>query len=129
VYELLAVTKKIYVVAEDVFTPTSSADVHDIVVETPAFDISGWINGTHLRPGDEVEVALTVRVAGQEIPWLTTTLVGGADSRLIAFDEFSGGRTTIVGSWIRIQLTQTVSADNFGTSIPIGYQFIVESQQ
>ncbi len=128
-YDLLMVTKKIYVYAEDVFAPASSSDVHDVVVTTPAFDLSGWIDGTQLRPGDELQVELTIRVAGQEIPWLTTTFVGGSDSRLIAFDELSGGRTTIVGSWIRIRLIQTTSADDFDTSISIGYQFIVESQQ
>lgn len=128
-YELLLVTKKIYVYAEDVFAPTSSSEIHDIEVTTPAFDLSGWIDGTQLRPGDELQVELTVRVAGQEIPWLTTVFVGGADTRLITFDELTGGRTTVVGSWIRIRLVQTVSADDFDTPIPIGYQFIVESQQ
>ena len=129
VYELLLVTKKIYVYAEDTFTPTSLSDVHDVIVTTPAFDVSGWIDLTALRPGDEFQVELAIRIAGTERSWLTTTFEGGADSRLIYFDEISGGRTFIVGSWIRIRMTQFVSADDFATILPIGYQFIVQSQR
>ncbi|MFC2083295.1 hypothetical protein ACFLSG_04575 [Candidatus Bipolaricaulota bacterium] len=129
VHELLLVTKKIYVYAEDTFTPTSSSDVHDVIVTTPAFDVSGWIDLTQLRVGDEFQVELTIRIDGTERDWLTTTFQGGPDSRLIYFDEISGGRTFIVGSWIRIRMTQVASADDFGTALPIGYQFIVQSQR
>ncbi len=129
VHELLLVTKKIYVYAEDTFTPTSSSDVHDVIVTTPAFDVSGWIDLTELRSGDEFQVELTIRIDGVERPWLTTTFQGGQDSRLIYFDEISGGRTFIVGSWIRIRMMQLASADDFGTILSIGYQFIVQSQR
>ncbi len=129
VHELLLVTKKIYVYAEDTFTPTSSSDVHDVIVTTPAFDVSGWIDLTQLRSGDKFQVELTIRIDGVERPWLTTLFQGGDDSRLIYFDEISGGRTFIVGSWIRIRMIQLVSADGFDTILPIGYQFIVQSQR
>jgi len=126
---LLLVTKKIYVYAEGTFTATSATDFRDIIVTTPAFDVSGWIDATQLRSGDEIQIELTVRIDGQERHFLTTTFVGGADSRLIYFDELTNGRTFIVGSWIRIRLWQTVSADSFSTAIPVGYQFIVQSQR
>lgn len=129
VHELLLVTKKIYVYAEDTFAPTSNSDVHDVIVTTPAFDVSGWIDLTELRSGDEFQVELAIRIDGVERPWLTTTFQGGQDSRLIYFDEISGGRTFIVGSWIRIRMMQLVSVDNFDTVLPIGYQFIVQSQR
>ncbi|MCK5248253.1 hypothetical protein KAR02_15210, partial [Candidatus Bipolaricaulota bacterium] len=129
VHELLLVTKKIYVYAEDTFTPTSSSDVHDVIVTTPAFDVSGWIDLTQLRSGDEFQVELSIRIDGVERQWLTTTFQGGPDSRLIYFDEISGGRTFIVGSWIRIRMMQLASADDFNTFLPIGYQFIVQSQR
>ncbi|MFC2079426.1 hypothetical protein ACFLSZ_05565, partial [Candidatus Bipolaricaulota bacterium] len=129
VHELLLVTKKIYVYAEDTFTPTSRSDVHDVIVTTPAFDVSGWIDLTQLRSGDEFQVELTIRIDGVDRSWLTTVFQGGPDSRLIYFDEISGGRTFIVGSWIRIRMTQLASADNYGTVLPIGYQFIVQSQR
>jgi len=126
---LLLVTKKIYVYAEGTFEATSSGELRDIIVTTPAFDVSGWLDATQLRTGDEIQVELTVRIDGQDRHFLTTTFVGGADTRLIYFDELTAGRTFIVGSWIRIRITQTVSADEFASTVPVGYQFIVQSQR
>jgi len=127
-YFWLAITKKIYVYAEDTFVPTSTADVHEVHVVTPAFDLSGWVDLSELRPGDEVTVEIRVSVDGKERPFTTTTFAGAQDARLVYFDELTGGRSLIVGDDVRILFRQTASADAFGTAIGIGYQFVVESQ-
>jgi len=128
-WDWLLITKKIYVYAEDTFHPTSRSDVHDVVVETPAFDVSGWVDLWELRPGDSVEIELWIEVDERERHFMTTTFEGGPGTRLVYFDELSGGRPFIVGDRIRITFQQTTSADGYLTVIPIGYQFIVQSQR
>jgi len=127
-YFWLAITKKIYVYAEDTFLATSASDEHEVHVVTPAFDLSGWVDLSELRPSDVVEIEILVNIDGDERHFMTTTFDGDADARLVYFDELTGGRSLIVGDDIKILFRQTASADDYATAVPIGYQFIVESQ-
>jgi len=129
IHNQIAITKKIYVYEEDTFTATSSTDEREVHVVTPAFDLSGWVDLFELRSGDVVEVEILVNIDGDERQFVTTTFDGDADARLICFDELTGGRMLVVGDDIKILFRQTASADDFVTPIPIGYQFVVESQQ
>ena len=125
----LSITKKIYVYAENTFTATSSTDEREVHVVTPAFDLSGWVDLYELRSGDIVEIEIWVNIDDDERHFMTTTFDGDDDARLVYFDELTGGRSLIVGDDIKIIFRQTASADDFATPIPIGYQFVVESQQ
>ena len=127
-YYWLSMTKKIYVYEEDTFTAASSTDEREVRIATAAFDVSGWVDLYELRSGDLVEIELRVDVAGQDRHFMTTTFDGVTDARLIYFDELSGGRSLLVGDLIWIYIRQTASADGYATQIPIGYQFVVESQ-
>jgi hypothetical protein len=117
--------KKIFVYAEDRFAPTSTNQRRTIDVRTAAFDLSGWIDLSDLRPGDVVEVTTSVSVAGRR-----RQLDRHRFDRpmLLPFADIARGLQTISGSDVRIQIRQPLSADNFGSPIELGYQFIVESQ-
>lgn len=124
-----ALTKKIYVYSEGSLAATDSSDSREIVVTTRAFDVSGWIDLTELRGGDDVTVVVEVSVANGPFRTWSTTVFGGVQARgLKYFDEFCDGLQQIVGTNVRITITQTASGDAFATEIPIYYQFIVESQ-
>lgn len=123
----LALTKKIYVYEEGTFSARDGADTREVVIETAAFDVSGWLDLSELRAGDAVTVAVWVRVDGRERRFSSTQFQGGPDSRLLYFREFVG-ESELVGTWIKVMLAQPTSADSFSTAIPIGYQFVVESQ-
>ena len=124
-----ALTKKIYVYSEGSLAAADSSDSREIVVTTRAFDVSGWIDLTELRDGDEATVVVEVSVAHSPFHTWSTTVFSGAQARgLKYFDEFCDGLQQIVGTDVRITITQTASGDAFATQIPIYYQFIVESQ-
>jgi hypothetical protein len=127
-YFWLAITKKIYVYDEGTFEASSATDEHEVHVVTPAFDLSGWVDLFEVRSGDVVEIEILVNVDGDERHFMTTTFDGATDARLVPFDELTGGRRLIVGDDVRILFRQTASADDYATAVPIGYQFIVESQ-
>ena len=124
-----ALTKKIYVYSEGSLAATDSSDSREIVVTTRAFDVSGWIDLTELRDGDEVTVVVEVSVAHGPFHTWSTTVFGGVQARgLKYFNEFADGLPQVVGTDVRIMIAQTASADAYATPIPIYYQFIVESQ-
>ena len=127
--EQLAMTKKIYVYAEGEFAAGARGDSKTIDVTTAAFDLSGWIDLSELRDGDAVTVTVEVSVAGGPFrTWSTTTFSDRQDRGLKYFTDFARGLEQVVGTHVRITLSQTTSADGFATQIPIYYQFIVESQ-
>lgn len=129
VTETLAVTKKIYVYEEGAFVATDGQAVEEIRVRTDAFDLSGWIDLTELRPGDNATVTVEVSVAGGPFRTWSTTIFRGEQTRgLKAFADFADGLEQVVGTDIRILISQTASADTYATAIPIRYQFVVESQ-
>ena len=45
--------KKIYVYAEGTFVLHNAAEVHKIVIKTPAFDVAGWIDLSSMAPGGD----------------------------------------------------------------------------
>jgi hypothetical protein len=117
--------KKIFVYAEDRFAPQNANDLRAIDVRTPAFDLSGWIDVSDLRPGDIVEITTSMTVAGR---------ARRLDQRrfdrpaLLAFSDFARGLQYISGNDARVEISQPASADNFATRVEFGYQFVVESQ-
>jgi hypothetical protein len=118
--------KKIFVYAENVFTAKKQSDSRRIRVQTPAFDLSGWLDLTRLRPGDVVEVQIRVSFAGRRNVLFARTRFD--QPRLVAFGDFAHGREWIPGSDVLIVLRQPSSADNFATPVELAYQFVVESQ-
>ena len=129
VIETLAVTKKIYVYEEGVFVATGRQAVEEIRVRTDAFDLAGWIDLAELRPGDAATVTVEVSVAGGPFrTWSTTTFRDEQARGLKSFADFADGLEQVVGTDIRILISQTSSADAYATAIPIRYQFVVESQ-
>ena len=58
--------KKIYVYAEGTFVLHNAAEVHKIVIKTPAFDVAGWIDLSSMAPGgDEVFTEVHVTFANR----------------------------------------------------------------
>ena len=127
-YYWLAITKKIYVYAEDTFSAVSTSDERVVRIDTAAFDVSGWIDLVELRSGDTAEIEIRVDIAGKDRHFMTTTFDGATDARLVYFDELTGGRPLLVGDLMWVLIRQPTSTDNYATPTPIGYQFVVESQ-
>ncbi len=117
--------KKIYVYAEDKFAPQSKIERKTIEVKTAAFDLSGWIDLSDIRKGDEIEITTFLKIAGKRRRLDRQRFDQPA---LLSFSDFARGLQYISGNDVRIQLRQPTSADNFKTKIDIGYQFVVESQ-
>lgn len=118
--------KKIFVYAENVFAAGQRTDRRRIRIRTPAFDLSGWLDLTRLRPGDVVETQVRVSFAGRRDVLFARTRFDRP--RLAAFAELAGGQQHIPGSNVLIVLRQTASADDYTTPIELAYQFVVESQ-
>jgi hypothetical protein len=118
--------KKIFVYAENVFAPASASERRRIRVRRRAFDLTGWIDLTRMRPGDVFEVDVRVSVAGRkDIPFARTRF---DRPRLVAFADFARGLNYVSGSNVLISLRQLASASQFSQPIEVGYQFVVESQ-
>lgn len=118
--------KKIFVYAENVFAAAERGDRRRIRVRTPAFDLSGWLDLTRLRAGDEAEVQVRVSFAGRRDVLFARTRFD--QPRLVAFAEFARGQQHVPGSNVLIVLRQTASADDYATPVELAYQFVVESQ-
>jgi hypothetical protein len=117
--------KKIFLWAQNTFSPVLATEERVIEVQTPAFDLSGWVDLTNLRAGDEVEILIDVSIAGRPPARFAQTRF--AQPGLKSFAELCRGLNYISGNDVRITLRQPVSADVFATSIELAYQFIVES--
>lgn len=117
--------KKIFVYRRGRFTPTTGRRRRTIRVRTPAFDVSGWLDLTNLRPGDVIEVDVRVSVAGnKDLLYRRTRFDAPA---LLAMSDFAGGNNYLSGDDLSFVIKQTKSADAFATPIDLGYQFVVES--
>ena len=117
--------KRIYVYADNVWFPQSASDSRTIRVQTPAFDLTGWIDFTHARPQDQFQVEIRVNLAHASNVHLNTAgFVGGTLAKLA---DITPGQNYISGNFIDVIIRQTWSADTFATKVPIAYQFIVES--
>jgi hypothetical protein len=119
--------KKIWVYADNVFSPESTADFRIVRVQTEAFDLTGYIDFTHARQQDQFQVEIHVTMAH-------------ASNVLLARSAFQGGTLAMMsqlapsnanyisGNHIEILIHQMYSFDNFATKVPLAYQFIVESR-
>jgi hypothetical protein len=119
--------KKIYVYADNVFSPQSAADFRIVRVQTEAFDLTGYIDFTHARQQDQFQVEIHVTMAH-------------ASNVLLARSAFQGGTLAMMnqlaplnanyisGNHIEILIHQMYSLDSFATKVPLAYQFIVESR-
>lgn len=118
--------KKIFVYADSAFTPRSPQDQRIVRVETAAFDVTGWLDLTHLRSGDVVTTEVRVFIA--EAPDLLFASASFNTPGLYSFADLARGQEYLSGNRIDIVIAQPQSHDAFHTPIKIGYQFIVESQ-
>jgi hypothetical protein len=118
--------KKIYVYADDVWSSHATTDSRIVRVQTPAFDLTGWIDFTHARQQDQFQVEIRVNLAHATNVLLNTS---GFEGGVLAYmQQFTPGTNYISGNFIDVVIRQTYSADNFATQVPVAYQFIVESQ-
>ena len=118
--------KRIYVYEQGVFTPESDVDARIVAVRTAAFDLSGWVDLTELRPNDVVLIEVSVSVANR--PHRRFSQTAFDTPGLKSFAEICGGVNYVSGDDIRIALRQVQSADAFANRIDVPYQFIVESR-
>jgi hypothetical protein len=119
--------KKIYVYSEGTFVLHSAAEIHKIVIQTPAFDLSGWLDLSSMRPGgDTVETEVHVSFANRSNvgygKWQWSS------PKLLALGDFTNRLNYLSGTHIEIWVQQTTSFDNFAKPVEYAYQFIVESQ-
>ncbi|MFQ5692805.1 MAG: hypothetical protein ACE5IM_07155 [Nitrospinota bacterium] len=125
----LDLTKKIYVWEEGVFEPRSARDFKVIDVQTPAFDVSGWIDLSRLQTGSAVRVATEVSIAGTAfVPFSDVTFAGVQARGLKHFADFANGLNQVVGTRVRIRISQPAARNRYRPRLKIPFQFIVESQ-
>lgn len=119
--------KKIYVYADNVFTPQSTADSRTIVVKTDAFDLTGYIDFTHAREQDQFQVEIHVTMAhASNVLLQRSAFQGGTLAMMSQLAPYNANY--ISGNHIEILIHQMYSLDNFATKVPLAYQFIVESR-
>ena len=97
-----------------------------VLVETPAFDLAGWLDLTQLRPGDRVQTELLVSVAGQ--PYRSFAVADFTRPAIYPFSALAGGENKVSGTDMQVVIRQPASADGYLTPVPLAYQFVVESQ-
>lgn len=82
--------KKIYVYAEGIFVLHNAAEVHKIVIKTPAFDVAGWIDLSSMAPGgDELFTEVHVTFANRTNVLYQRTVFDGP--RLITLSDITNG--------------------------------------
>src|SRR5262249_46246529 len=118
--------KKIFVYTENVFAALNETDKRTISVQTPAFDLSGWLDLSRLRAGDVFETEVLVSLANR--PSVSFARTRFDSPGLYCFADIAKGQNYISGKRVDIVLQQTASTDNFATTVEIAYQFVVESQ-
>jgi hypothetical protein len=118
--------KKIYVYADNVWSPRSATDYRIIRVRTDAFDLTGWIDFTHANPSDQFQTEVRVTMAHAADILCQRTLFSAG--MLATMHQMTGGSAYISGNHIEIKIQQTTSTNSFTTPIDIAYQFVVESR-
>jgi hypothetical protein len=117
--------KKIWVYADSVWSSHGLNDTHTIRIQTPAFDVTGWIDFlSHTRSNDQfiTEVRVTMAHAANVLLYRA-----GITHQFASMRDLTNGLNYISGNHIEIMIQQTWSMDNFATPVPVAYQFIVES--
>jgi hypothetical protein len=118
--------KKIYVYADNVWTPRSVNDYRIVRVQTDAFDVTCWIDFTHAKPSDQFQTEVRVTMAHASDVLLQRTIFSAGS--LAFMHQMTGGANYISGNHVDVVIRQTQSTDNFATPIQVAYQFIVESR-
>ncbi len=116
--------KKIYIYADNIFTPQSLTDSRTVRVRTAAFDLTGYFDFTKAPPADTFQIEVRVTMAHASDVLLQRNYVSAGT--LITMRQIAGDNY-ISGNHIDIIITQLHSTDNFVTKTPIAYQLIVES--
>lgn len=119
--------KKIYVYSEGTFVLHNAAEIKKLVIQTKAFDVSGWLDLSKMRPGgDTVETEVHVSFANRVNVGYGKWQWSGP--KLLALGDMTNRLNYLSGTHIEIWVQQTTSHDNFATPIEYAYQFVVESQ-
>ena len=119
--------KKIWVYAEGTFVLHNAQEIHKIPIKTKAFDVSGWLDLSKMRPGGDT-VTTEVRVSFANRSNVRYMNFMWSSPQLITLGDMTNRQNTLVGSHREIWVQQTTSHDNFATPIEYAYQFVVESQ-
>jgi hypothetical protein len=119
--------KKIYVYSEGTFVLHNAAEIKKLVIKTPAFDVSGWLDRSQMRPGgDTVETEVHVSFANRsnvgygKWQW--------SNPQLITLGDMTNRQNYLSGTHLEVWVQQTTSFDNFAKPVEYAYQFVVESQ-
>ena len=116
--------KKIYVYKEGTFTLQNAADIHKLVVKTPAFDLSGWLDFTRMRPGgDRIYVEIRVWLANRSNVLFKRMVF--ESPQIVSVGDLSVN--LLSGNHIELWVQQELSNDNFATKVEVAYQLVVES--
>ena len=119
--------KKIYVYKQGTFVLHNAAEVHKIVIATPAFDVAGWIDLSGMAPGgDTLFTEVRVSFANRTNVLYQRTVFEGA--RLVTLGGIANGTDYMSGTHIEIWFQQTTSHDSYAKPVEYAYQFVVESQ-
>ncbi|HEY1473853.1 MAG TPA: hypothetical protein VGF53_07190 [Pseudolabrys sp.] len=119
--------KKIYVYSEGTFVLHNAAEIHKIVIKTKAFDVSGWLDLSQMRPGgDTVETEVRASFANRSNVGYGKWQWSGP--KLLALGDMTNRLNYLSGTHIEIWVQQTTSFDNFAKPVEYAYQFVVESQ-
>lgn len=117
--------KKIFVYRQGLFRPTAAQRRRRVRIQTPAFDVSGWIDLSALRAGDAFDVEVRVNLPGANNRLYAKTRFDTPG--LLAMADFCNGSASLSGDDISFVIRQAKSADGFATPVDVAYQFVVES--
>jgi len=119
--------KKIYVYSEGTFVLHNAAEIKKLVIKTPAFDVSGWIDLSGMAPGgDTLFTEVRVSFANRANVLYQRTVFDGP--RLITLGDITNGNDYMSGTHIEVWFQQTTSHDNYAKPVEYAWQFVVESQ-
>ena len=118
--------KKIFVAAEGTFVLNNANDIHKVVIQTPAFDLAGWIDLSKMRAGGDTLLA-EIRASFANRTNVSYGKWQWSGPQLITLGDMAN-RQYLSGTHIEIWFQQTTSHDNFANKVEYAYQFIVESQ-
>ena len=116
--------KKIFIYDEGTFVLHNAAEVHKIVVKTPAFEVGGWLDLSKMRDGgDECYLEIRASFAGRSNVLYRKMIL--PTIQLLSISDLA---PRMAGNHIEFWLQQTKSKDAFATKIEYAYQIVVESQ-
>ena len=119
--------KKIWVYSEGTFVLHNASEIKKLVIQTKAFDVSGWIDLSKMAPGgDSINTEVRVSFANRtNVLYQRTSF---SSPQLISLGMMTNGLNYLSGTHIEIWVQQMTSHDNFAKPVEYAYQFVVESQ-